>query len=127
MGNIGTHLHKVRYAASALAFGIALSPFAHLEKQHHCNCFGKSLVASGQKAYRECADGGYRHEEMLVEGIAVRQSFSGFLQCREAYQEVCREIEQQSLPHRQRGYMVGGNGQSKQQGTRQYPNQPASG
>ena len=78
--HIGAYVHQVCYAVAALALGVVLEQLAHLEKQHHKDCFGKFRLGSRQEADAQGTDGGHRHQEVLVEGIAVGQSLGSLLQ-----------------------------------------------
>ena len=122
MGRIGTYVHQVRYAVAALALGIALKEFAHLEEEHHEHRFGKLILRSRQESYGQCAECGHRHKEVLVEGIAVGQSLGGLPQGVVAYEQIGHKIDQQQLPggqtasllHYDRGYEEQRGGRYKQ-------------
>ena len=97
-GLVGTYLHQVSNGTAALSFGIALEELAHLEEQHHEDGFGKLGLSARQEADGQCPDGSYRHEQVLVEGIAVGQSLGSLLQCLVAGKEVGHEIDEEQLP-----------------------------
>ena len=103
-------------AATTLSLGVALEEFANLEEQHDEDGFGELCLGTWQETYGKGADGGYRHQEMFVEGIAVHQSFDGFLQRFVTYQQVRNEIDQQQLPRRQCPLMFDDDSDSQQQG-----------
>ena len=80
MGHVRPNVHQMGNALAAASFGVSLEEFAYLEKQHYEHRFRELRLGSWQETDEQCTDGGYRHEEMLIEGIAVNQSFDGFLQ-----------------------------------------------
>ena len=61
---IGTDIHEGRDGAAGALHGIALEPLANLVEQHDGDALG--VVTEG-----ECADGGDRHEEVLVKDAPV--------------------------------------------------------
>ena len=49
MSHIGPNVHQVRNAIAALALGIALKEFAHLEEQHHKHRLGELRLGTRQE------------------------------------------------------------------------------
>ncbi len=85
MGHVGADVHQVRYALAALAFSIAFEKLADLEKQHDEHRLWKLRLSPREETDAKCPDGGNRHEEMFVEGLAMRQALGGLLQRVETY------------------------------------------
>ena len=83
--HVRTDVHQVRDARPTLSFGQALEILAHLEEQHHKDGLSKLALGAWQETDAEGADGGHRHQEMLVEGVAMRQALGSLLQCACAY------------------------------------------
>ena len=94
MGHIRADIHQMCNAVAALTFGIALEQFANLEKEHHKDCLGKLGFSPRDESDAEGTNGGYRHQEMLVESFALCQSLDGFLQCVVTNQEVGNKVNQ---------------------------------
>jgi hypothetical protein len=69
--DVGPDVHEMADALSALPLGIALEELAHLEEEHDEHRLQELRLGPWQEADAQCADGGHRHEEMLVEGTAV--------------------------------------------------------
>ena len=91
----------MRYAVPAPAFGVGLEYLSHSEEQHDEDGFGKLGLRSGQEADAEGPDGGYGHQEVLVEHISVRDALGRFLQRRCSDQQVRYQIDEKQLPCRQ--------------------------
>ena len=85
-------------AFPALSLGIALEQLAYLEEEHHKDRLRKFGFRPRQEPDAERTDGGYRHQEMLVESLALGQSLDGFLQCVVTNQEVGNEVDHEQLP-----------------------------
>ena len=85
MRHVGTYVHEVGNALTALSLGIALEQLAHLEEEHDEDGFGELGLGIWQEADAQGTYRGYRHEEMLVEGVAVGNAFGGLLQRVVAY------------------------------------------
>ena len=85
-------------AFTALSFGIALEQLAYLEEEHHKDRLRKFGFRPRQEPDAERTDGGYRHQEMLVESLTLGQSLDGFLQCVVTNQEVGDEVDHEQLP-----------------------------
>ena len=85
IGHVGADVHQVGNALAALAFGIALKEFANLEEQHHEDGLGELGLCPREEADAEGTDGGNRHQEVLIEGIAVGDSLSSLFQRVVAY------------------------------------------
>ena len=79
---------------TALPFGIALEEFTHLEEQHDEDSLGKLCLGTRKETNAEGTDGGYRHQEMLVESIAVHDTLCCFHQRLVTYQQVRYEIDE---------------------------------
>ena len=75
----------MRNTLTALPFSITLKEFAHLEEKHHKDSLRKLRLSSWQEANAESAYGGYGHQEMLIEGVALQQSLHRFFQGPKAY------------------------------------------
>ncbi len=88
-------------AVAAPAFGVALEEFADLEEEHHEHCLGKLCLRAGQEAYAEGSEGGYGHQEMLVEHVAAGYPLGGFPECASADEQVGHEVDEQQLPGRE--------------------------
>ena len=80
MCHIGPYVHQMTDTAAALTLSITLKEFANLEEQHDENGLRKLSFGTWQEADTEGADGGNRHEEMLIEGIAVSNTLDSLLQ-----------------------------------------------
>ena len=72
-------------ALSALSFSIALKEFTHLEEEHHEDGLRELRLCPRQEADAEGADGSNRHQEVLVEGIAVGDTLPSLMQRFVAY------------------------------------------
>ena len=95
IGHVGADVHQMGNALAALPFGIALEEFADLEEQHHEDGLGELGLCPREEADAEGADGGYRHQEVLIEGIAVGDSLSSLFQRVVAYYQIRYEIDEQ--------------------------------
>ncbi len=102
MGYVRTDVHQMRNTLTTLPFSITLKEFAHLEEKHHKDCLRKLRLSSWQEANAESAYGGYGHQEMLVEGVAIHQTFCSLLQRACSDDEIRDEIDQQQLPRGER-------------------------
>ena len=80
MRHIRTDVHQVTDALTTLALGITLKEFAHLEEEHHKHCLRELCFCPRQETDAQGADGGHRHQEMLVERLAVGNSLGSFHQ-----------------------------------------------
>ena len=65
---------------AAFPFGIAFKEFADLEEQHDEDGFGEFRLGTGQKTDGESSERGNRHQEVLVEGVALGNAFCRLLQ-----------------------------------------------
>lgn len=116
MYHLRPDIHQVGDALPALPLGIAFEQLAHLEEEHHEDRLRKLRLGSWHETDGECTDGGHCHEEILVQRFAVQQSFCGFLQRLEAYQQVGHEIDEEQLPGGQRAAFLDNHGYSEEQG-----------
>lgn len=116
MYHLRPDIHQVGDALSALPLGIAFEQLAHLEEEHHEDRLRKLRLGSWHETDGECTDGGHCHEEILVQRFAVQQTFRGFLQRLEAYQQVGHEIDEEQLPGGQRAAFLDNHGYSEEQG-----------
>ena len=98
MGEIGADVHQVGDALAAAPFGETLEEFADLEEQHNEYSFLERCLRSRQEADAERSDSGYRHQEMFVEGIAVRDTLGRLLQGFVAYEQIRNEVDKEQLP-----------------------------
>ena len=80
MRHVWTDVHQVCNALTALALGIAFEQLTHLEEQHDEDGFGKLRLGSREEPDAKGTDGGHRHEEMLIEDIAVGNTFNSLMQ-----------------------------------------------
>ena len=85
-------------AVAAFTFGIAFEEFADLEEEHHEDRLGELRLCARQEADAECTDGCHRHEEMLVEGIAVGHALNGFVKRFVSDEQIGYEINKEQLP-----------------------------
>ena len=116
MYHLGPDIHQVGDALPALPLGIAFEQFAHLEEEHHEDRLRELRLGSWHETDGECTDGGHCHEEILVQRFAVQQTFRGFLQRLESYQQVGHEIDEEQLPGGQRAAFLDRYGYYEQQG-----------
>ena len=116
MGDVGADVHQVGDALAALSLGIALEQLADLEEQHDEHRLRELRLGTRQEADGEGADGGYRHEEMLVEGIAVDDALDSLLQRVVADNQVGYKIDEQQLPRRQCQIVLNDDGADQQHG-----------
>ena len=72
-------------AVAALALGVALEEFTYLEEEHHEHCFGELRLGTRQEADAEGTDGGDRHKEMFIKGIALQDTLPRLVQRFVAY------------------------------------------
>ena len=85
-------------AVAALSLGIALEKLTDLEEQHDEDSLGKLCLGPWQETDAERSDGGHGHQKVLVEGIAVGNSFCCLLQCVVPDEQIGNKIDQQQLP-----------------------------
>ena len=85
-------------AVTAFTLGIAFEELADLEEKHHEDRLGELCLCTRQEANAECTDGCHRHEEMLVEGIAVGHALYGFVKCFVSDEQIGYEINKEQLP-----------------------------
>ena len=116
MYHLRPDVHQVGDALSALPLGIAFEQLAHLEEEHHEDRLRELRLGSWHETDGERTDGGHRHEKVLVQRFAVQQSFCGFLQRLEAYQQVGHEIYEEQLPGGQRAAFLDNHGYNEEQG-----------
>ena len=95
---IWTDVHEMGNTGFASAFSITLKELANLEKQHDEDRFRELCLCTRQKSYAEGSKCGHRHEEMFIEGIAVGNTLSSFLQRIISYNNIRYKINQQQLP-----------------------------
>ena len=86
-GVVGADIHKLGYRAAAPAHGIVLEAFSDAVEEHDGNGLGVF-------AHAYSADGGYRHEEILLEQSAVQKLFSGLFKRLKARDEVRHKEKQ---------------------------------
>ena len=98
MGHIRANIHQMRDARPTLSFGQSLEILAHLEEQHHKDGLSKLALGTWQKTDAEGADGGHRHQEVLIEGVAMRQALGRLFQRACTYYKIRYEVNQQQLP-----------------------------
>lgn len=98
MGHVRADIHQMRDARPTLSFGQSLEILAHLEEQHHKDGLSKLALGTWQKTDAEGTDGGHRHQEVLIEGVAMRQSLGRLLQRACTYYKIRYEVNQQQLP-----------------------------
>ena len=96
--HVGPDIHQMGNARTALPLGIALKQLAHLEEQHHKHRLGELRLSPRQETDAQGTDGRHRHQEVLVERLAVRQSLGSLLQRVPADEQVRHQIDQQQLP-----------------------------
>ena len=97
MGHIGTDIHEVGDAVATLALCIALEELAYLEKEHDKHSLRELSLGSRQETYEQGSDGGHRHEEMLVESVAMTQALDGLLECVVTNEEVRNHVDEQQV------------------------------
>ena len=93
MCNIWSYVHQMCDALTALALGVALEEFTHLEEEHHKDRFGEFRLSPRQETDAESTNGGNGHEEVLVESITVGDSLPCLVQRLMAYQQIRYEID----------------------------------
>ena len=77
MRYIRSDIHQMCNALATLSLGIALEQFTYLEEKHHEDGLGELRLCPRQESDAQSADGSNRHEEMLVEGIALHNALPG--------------------------------------------------
>ena len=82
-------------ALAALPLGVALEELAHLEKQHDEDGLSHLRLSIRQETDGERTDGGYRHQEMLVEPVAMHDAFGGLMKCLMTGNEIGDKIDEQ--------------------------------
>ena len=75
----------MRDTVAALALSIALEEFANLEEEHDEDSLWKLRLRARQETDAEGADSSDRHEEMLVEHLALHDALPCFMQRLVAY------------------------------------------
>ena len=98
MRHVWTDVHQMGNAVTALVFCIALKQFANLKEQHDKDCLGKLCFCTRKKTDAKGSDGSYRHQEMLVKGVAMSHALGSFLQGVVTYHQIRYKINQQQLP-----------------------------
>ena len=101
-------------ALAALSLGIALEQLANLEEQHDEDSLRELGIGSWQEPDGECAHRGNRHEEVLVEGIAVSNALSRLLQRVMSDEQIGNQVDKQQLPSRQRHVFLDNDGGNEQ-------------
>ena len=101
MSHVWTDIHQMGNAVTALVFCIALKQLANLKEQHDEDCLGKLRLCTRKKTNAKGSDGGYRHQEMLVKGVAMSYTLSSFLQGVVTYHQIRYKINEQQLPRGQ--------------------------
>ena len=96
--HIGADIHEMSNAVAAFTLGIAFEELADLEEEHHEDRLGELGLCTRQEANAECTDGSHRHEEMLVEGIAVGHALNGFVKRFVSDEQIGYEINKEQLP-----------------------------
>ena len=89
-------------AVAALALSITLEELTHLEEEHDEDGLRKLRLGPWQETDTEGADGGDRHEEMLIERSAVPQTLGGFAEGVVTDEEIWYKVHEQQLPCGQR-------------------------
>ena len=97
MGHIGTDIHEVGDTVATLALSIALEELAYLEKEHDKHSLRELSLGSRQETYEQGTNGGHRHEEMLIESIAMTQALDGLLECVVTNEEVRNHVDEQQV------------------------------
>ena len=77
MSDVWPDVHQMCNALATLSLSIPLKEFAHLEEKHHEDGLGELRLCPRQESDAQSADGSNRHEEMLVEGIALHNALPG--------------------------------------------------
>ena len=106
VGGVGADVHELGDRFTAAVLGIVLKEFTDLEEQHHEDSLGKLRFGTGEEADEQGTDGGDRHEEVLVKGIALTDTFPCFAQHVVAHDQVGHEVDNQLTPYGHR-YITG--------------------
>ncbi len=93
--HVGPQVHQVRDALAAAPLGIPLKEFANLEKEHHRHRLHHFVLRTRHEADDQRANRGKRHEEVLVEHLAVHDAMGGLAQCAVAHKQVGNEIDEE--------------------------------
>ena len=116
MGRIGPDVHQMGDRFPAAAFRDALEQFAHLEEQHHEHRLGKLRRGARQEADGERAQRGDGHEEVLVQGLAVRERLGRLRQGLPADDQVRDQVDQEIGPYRPIRFLLDDDRRDKQYG-----------
>ena len=98
IGHVRPDVHQMGDAVTAPPLRIGLEQFADLEKQHNEYRFRKLRLRTRQEAYAQRAEGGQRHQEMLVEHVSMPDAPGRLQQCLAADKQVRNQVNQQQLP-----------------------------
>ena len=93
MSNVGANIHQMGDAITTLTLGIALEELANLEEEHDKHCLGVLRLSTRQETDAEGTDGGDRHEEVLVEGVALKHTLDSLFQRVVTNEEVRNEVD----------------------------------
>ena len=96
VGVVGGDVHHGADGLAALAHGVALEQLADLVEQHDRGAFRHVRLGLGEKHHGEGTDGRHRHEEALVERLAVADVAPCLLQDVVAGDEVGDEEEREA-------------------------------
>ena len=116
MGRIGPDVHQMCDRFPAAAFRDAFEQFSHLEEQHHEHRLGKLRRGARQEADGECAQRGDGHEEVLVQGLAVRERLGCLRQGLPADDQVRDQVNQEIGPYRPIRFLLDDDRRDKQYG-----------
>ena len=80
VGKVRRDVHHGGDGLAALAHGVGLEDFSHLVEEHDGRALGHVWLGLGEEHHGKRADGGHRHEEVLVKDLAVANVAPGLLQ-----------------------------------------------
>ena len=86
------------YAVAALSFGITFKKFAYLEEKHDKYRFRKLCFSTRKETNSQRTNRGYRHQEVLIEGIAMSYALDSLVQRLVSNQQIGHQIDEQQLP-----------------------------
>ena len=85
MSNVRPDIHQMSDARTTPPLGITLKEFSYLEEEHHKHSLREFRLCTRQKSDTQGSDGSHRHEEMLIEGIALHYPFPCLVESLMAY------------------------------------------
>ena len=82
------------YAVAALSFGITFKKLTHLEEKHDEYRFRKLCFSTREETNSQRTNRGYRHQEVLIEDIAMSYALDSLVQRLVSNQQIGHQIDE---------------------------------